>query len=186
MGNVRKTKAVDSESHQNYGRCLPLTRSGHDDPVNHLEENAVDFFQEFDDDRLILAMPMHLVEHTTETHSKDNGEDDDTCKVGGIESRNDVVGDELGEDAVVHSVTQTDIITCTPALLDKGPGDIVHDELHVVFRSELRGAHDVPVGVFGQEGAVCVTGKGDVRRAGFGEHFLLVLSLHHERGDNTQ
>mmetsp|Transcript_3948 Transcript_3948/g.7868 ORF Transcript_3948/g.7868 Transcript_3948/m.7868 type:complete len:371 (-) Transcript_3948:465-1577(-) len=159
---------------------------GHDDPVNHLQENAIDFFQKFDDYRLVLAMTMHLVEHTAKTHSKDNGKDNNTCKVGTVKGTNDVVSDELGEDTIVHSVTQTNVVSCTTTCLDKGPGDVVHNEMDVVFRTIVRGTHDVAFGVFGQVSSVRVAGEGDEGRPRFGEHFLLVLTLHDERRENAQ
>mmetsp|Transcript_279 Transcript_279/g.534 ORF Transcript_279/g.534 Transcript_279/m.534 type:complete len:225 (+) Transcript_279:431-1105(+) len=88
-------------------------RSDHDNPVDHLQEDTVHFLQELDDDTGILSVDVHLVENAGETNTEDNGEYNDTSKVGAVEGTDDVGRDELQEDTLVDSVTERDVVTST-------------------------------------------------------------------------
>ena len=64
------------------GRGRLLTRGDHNDPVDHLQEYTINLFQELDNNTLVLALAVHLFEDASKTNTKDNGEDDDSRKVG--------------------------------------------------------------------------------------------------------
>ena len=155
-------------------------------PVDHLQENAVDFFQEFDNHAGIFSISVHSVKDSAETNTKHDGEHDDTRKVGGRKGVDNVASDELGKDPIVDCVTKGDVVTSTSALLHERVVEVIQDEVNGRVILVVSGTHEAAIRTFRNEGSRFIARERHVRRTRVGENLLFVLSLHDESTDDTK
>jgi hypothetical protein len=90
----------------------------HDDPVDKLDKNTVKLIEKTHDNAFVrFAL---LVDHFTKCNTKDNSIEDNCSKVSADEGCQDVIGDKLGEDTLIYSVAERDVILGTARFLDEG------------------------------------------------------------------
>jgi hypothetical protein len=145
------------------------------DPVNHSEQNITNSLKEVDHKlggrsntvlSLLVVFFILLKEDSTQGNTKDNGKDDDGCKISFHERQKNVVCYELHEDTRVDGVTHGDIFKACSIGASKGASQ-VHDFKLRIWGCliSIGGAHDAAVSrIFHEQASLLGTSQGNIGR----------------------